>query len=61
MDNALFGLWCLIFYFIPTIVAKLRRHINFASILLLNLLLGWTILGWVGALIWAASHQAKKE
>ncbi|MBI1408162.1 MAG: superinfection immunity protein [Caulobacter sp.] len=47
------------FYFIPTIVALARRHINTVAIGALNLLLGWTILGWIGALIWALLNQRR--
>lgn len=46
-------------YFLPGLVAYFRDHHNTASIMLLNLFLGWTLLGWVGALIWSAS--AKKQ
>lgn len=40
-------------YMLPTIEAKLRGHTNIASIALVNLFLGWTLLGWVVALVWA--------
>ncbi len=40
-------------YFIPSIVAFARRHHNAVPILFLNIFLGWTLIGWVGALIWA--------
>jgi len=40
-------------YFIPTIVAKVRNHHNTMAIFLLNLFLGWSLLGWVAALVWA--------
>jgi len=40
-------------YAIPTIVAAIRRHRNLAAIFVINLFLGWTLLGWVGALVWA--------
>jgi len=43
----------LIFYFIPAIIAALRKHHNQNPIFLLNLFLGWTLLGWVAALIWS--------
>lgn len=49
---ALFLLAALV-YFIPSIVAKHRKARNCEGIFLLNLFLGWTLLGWVGALIWA--------
>jgi Superinfection immunity protein len=41
-------------YFLPTIVAMSRQHPAQVSILLLNLFLGWTLLGWVAALVWSA-------
>jgi len=40
-------------YFIPVIVARRRNHPNSTSIGILNIFLGWTIFGWVGALVWA--------
>ncbi|MBU1808714.1 MAG: superinfection immunity protein [Candidatus Omnitrophica bacterium] len=41
------------FYFLPTLVAFLRQHKNKLAIFLLNLLLGWTVLGWVVSLVWS--------
>jgi hypothetical protein len=41
----------LIVYFIPAMVGHGKR--NFPAILVLNIFLGWTVLGWIGALIWA--------
>ena len=42
-------------YFLPTIVAAFRNHYDFGAIFLVNLLLGWTVLGWLIALIWSAT------
>ena len=42
-------------YFIPSFVARARGHHNAVSIFLLNLFLGWTLVGWVAALVWAMS------
>lgn len=44
-------------YFIPTIVALVRKVKNAAAIIILNVFLGWTFLGWVGSLIWALTAQ----
>ena len=44
----LLGLYCL-----PGLIAYRRRHPNLGGIVALNLLLGWTFLGWVVALVWA--------
>ncbi|MFH1697483.1 MAG: superinfection immunity protein [Candidatus Omnitrophota bacterium] len=41
------------FYFLPTLIAFLRNHKNKLAIFLLNLLLGWTVLGWVVSLVWS--------
>ncbi|MDD2731037.1 MAG: superinfection immunity protein [Candidatus Portnoybacteria bacterium] len=40
-------------YFFPTLIAFLRQHKNKLAIFLLNLLLGWTVLGWVVSLVWS--------
>jgi hypothetical protein len=48
-------LTALFVYFLPTVVAEARGHQNSGMIFLTNLLLGWTILGWIGALVWAAT------
>ena len=42
-------------YFTPAIIALLRKHRQSLSICLLNIFLGWTVVGWVCALVWAAS------
>lgn len=42
-------------YFAPTLVALKREHHQAGSIVALNLLLGWTVLGWIGALVWSLS------
>jgi hypothetical protein len=42
-----------LFLFIPTFVAYHRGHPNAMAIFALNLLLGWTFVGWVVALVWA--------
>jgi hypothetical protein len=44
-------------YFIPSIIANNRNHRQFTAIFLLNLLLGWTFIGWVAALIWAVTND----
>lgn len=40
-------------YFLPTVVANSRSHPNLFSIFVLNLLLGWSFIGWVAAMVWA--------
>lgn len=45
-------------YVLPTIVAVYRQHHNRVPITLVNILLGWTAIGWVVALIWAFTPPA---
>jgi hypothetical protein len=45
-------------YFLPTLVARGRHLPESAAIGLLNLFLGWTLIGWVIALIWAITAPA---
>ena len=40
-------------YFLPTIVAVSRKMKNIAPIVIVNLLLGWTVIGWIVAFWWA--------
>ena len=47
-----------VLYFLPTAIAMNRKAKRSAGIALLNLFLGWTFIGWVGALIWAVSDNA---
>ena len=42
-----------ILYFVPSIVAFARKHEKAGWIFLLNLLAGWTLLGWGVALVLA--------
>lgn len=47
-------------YFLPLLVATTRNHVNMLAISVLNLLLGWTFIGWVVALVWACTAQKPK-
>lgn len=44
-----------VFYFIPSIIAFNKK--NASSIIALNLLLGWTFIGWVVSLVWALKND----
>lgn len=48
---------CFGIYFIPSIVAYLRKQDEKISIFLMNLLLGLTVVGWIVCLIWAMSDS----
>lgn len=44
-------------YFIPYIVAKSKNHKQAEAIGVLNLLAGWTLIGWVVAAVWASVNE----
>jgi hypothetical protein len=46
----------LVIYFLPALIALLRYHKNKLAIFLLNLFLGWTIIGWVSSLVWSVAR-----
>lgn len=45
------------FYLLPFSVALARGRTNTTAIFLLNLLLGWSLVGWILALVWAVAHD----
>lgn len=47
------------FYLLPSIVAAGRHHRNASAICMMNLLLGWTFLGWVISLVWACTANVE--
>jgi len=48
-------------YFLPTLIAAVRKHKNTVPIVLINLFAGWTVIGWFGSLIWACISKDKPQ
>jgi Superinfection immunity protein len=48
-----------VLYFLPSIVAIARSKRDTTAIFVLNLLLGWTAIGWVIALVWALKEDVR--
>jgi hypothetical protein len=46
-------------YLLPSFVALVRKHHNPGPLIVVNVLLGWTLLGWVAALAMAFSNPPK--
>jgi len=53
MIMLIFLLLIMFLYFLPSLIAKSRGKINSGAIFVLNLFLGWTLIGWVCALVWS--------
>ncbi len=47
-------------YLLPTYMATLRHHHQATAILMVNLFLGWSLVGWIAALIWAMTAVRPK-
>lgn len=59
MSSFMVGVLFFAVYFLPSILGFGKR--NFNSIVMLNLFLGWTLIGWVVAIIWAVSYEKPIE
>jgi ABC-type sugar transport system permease subunit len=46
-----------LFYFLPFAIAFNRKRANTGAIFALNLFLGWSLIGWVVALVWALKEE----
>lgn len=48
-------------YLFPAFVALQRKHVNTTAICVLNILVGWSFIGWVAALVWALVKSGDKK
>ena len=51
----------IVIYFLPAIIASSRHHRNQNAIFVLNLFLGWTLVGWVIALVWSNTADTEEK
>ena len=49
----LLPLFLIIFYLVPFMVAAGRHHDSMVAILVVNVLFGWTVIGWIAVFFWA--------
>jgi hypothetical protein len=48
-----FFLFVCAMYWLPTLIAVVRRTPSALGVAVLNFFLGWTVIGWIVALVWA--------
>lgn len=48
-------------YFVPSFIAFKRDKANKTSILVLNIFLGWSLIGWVVSLVWALANETPTQ
>lgn len=46
-------------YFLPTFLAYRKKH--FVTIALVNVFLGWTIVGWIFSIVWAIVDRSAQQ
>lgn len=53
--------WLFLMYWLPTIIAVVRRTPSALGVAALNFFLGWTVIGWIIALVLAlAANPAER-
>lgn len=57
--SIIFLLLFVVLYMLPTLVAYQNKKQDIIAIAVLNVLLGWSFVGWVIALIWAFTKNNK--
>ena len=56
-----YGILIFLVYFAPSFNASARKHKNKDAIFALNLLAGWTFIGWIIATVWSYTSNVEKE
>jgi hypothetical protein len=52
-----FILFLVLMYWLPTIIAIVRKTQSAVGIAVFNFFLGWTGIGWIAALVWALAAE----
>lgn len=47
------------FYLLPAMIASIRQVEHDGAIIAINVVFGWTVLGWIAALIWAVVEKPR--
>ncbi|MGI6701814.1 MAG: superinfection immunity protein [Christensenellales bacterium] len=61
LATVLGAILAVVIYFIPSYLAFKRKHPHKIALLLLNIFLGWTFLGYLIALVWALYPPNKSK
>jgi len=58
---AVVALILILIYLLPSFIAVASKKREALAVILLNVLFGWTILGWIVTLVWALMLCAEKD
>jgi hypothetical protein len=59
LGQTILGIIVVGLYMLPALVAGQRHHRQKLAITVLNVLAGWTVIGWLVALIWACTADVE--
>ena len=51
----------LLLYLLPTLIAYGREHSRRQLVAIANILVGWTLIGWILVFLWAALGHVEEE
>jgi hypothetical protein len=52
----LVAILCVTLYVVPSFVAFFREHSKKQVILVANIMVGWTLIGWIACMVWSFSE-----
>jgi hypothetical protein len=61
MGEIIWVILAIAFYFFPALNSYMGHKKKADAVLVLNLLLGWTVIGWIVALVWSVADDKKEE
>ena len=50
----------IVLYIVPTLIGSIRKHPSVLAIFVVNVVFGWTFIGWIWAFIWALSDNKRR-
>jgi cell division protein FtsX len=56
ISSSEWAMFLLVAYFAPVIVSISRKHPQKIAISVLDVLAGWTVVGWIVAMVWACTN-----
>jgi len=60
-DDIKYTIGLFLLYFLPVLVAYSRKHRSAMAIGFLNVFLGWTLLGWLIAMVWSLTGNVEEK
>jgi uncharacterized membrane protein len=59
--NVIVLILVVIIYMLPTLIAFSREHPRRQELTVFNILLGWTLIGWIIIFLWAALGRVEEQ